>query len=282
MDFGKIKLIALDLDGTLFNSNKEVSQANRDMILRAAAAGVSIVPATGRPFYGVPAAVKELEGIEYVLTTNGAAVYRMSDENCMFEEPMDTERFLEFLIRAKQYAISTEIFIEGRAYTDEASVSVWGSMGLSAPMMEYIRNTRTVVDNLESFIKAGSSGVQKITMNFTKLSDGTLQYRDEIIRLAEEFEEFVWVSGGMGNVELTKNTVSKGSALIKLGELLGIKREEIMACGDSGNDKEMLIAAGLGVAMANSEADILECADYVTLSNDEDGVAAAIEKFCFN
>ena len=276
----EIKLIALDLDGTLFNSDKKISEKNREAVSRAAKKGIIVVPATGRPFYGISEQVLSLAGIEYILTTNGAAVYRLSDERCMFEEPMDTERFLEFLRRAKEYFISCEVFIDGKAYTDEDSVKVWDKMKLGKPMMEYIRSTRIVEDNLEKFIRCNNKKVQKITMNFATADDGSKLYRSDIIKLAEEFDDFVWVSGGMGNVELTRRGISKGSGLMGLADMLGIDRKNIMACGDSGNDKEMIIAAGLGVAMSNAEPEILECADYITLSNDEDGVAAVIEKFC--
>lgn len=81
-------------------------------------------------------------------------------------------------------------------------------------------------------------------------------------------------------MELTNRTATKGNALLKLGELFGIPREQIMAIGDSGNDYAMLKAAGIGVAMENAEKEVLEAADFITKSNEEDGVAYAVKQ-CF-
>jgi hydroxymethylpyrimidine pyrophosphatase-like HAD family hydrolase len=81
---------------------------------------------------------------------------------------------------------------------------------------------------------------------------------------------------------VNKKGANKGLGLLHLGEILGIKREEIMACGDSFNDLEMLVEAGIGVAMGNAEEDLKTVADYITDTNDNDGVAKAIEKFVLN
>ena len=81
------------------------------------------------------------------------------------------------------------------------------------------------------------------------------------------------------NIEINAAGVNKGTGLVNLGRLLGIRREEIMACGDGDNDTVMLREAGFGVAMGNAEEQVKEAADYITLTNEEEGVAEAIEKF---
>ena len=86
--------------------------------------------------------------------------------------------------------------------------------------------------------------------------------------------------GSLGyNIEINARGVNKGTALVELGRLLGIRREEIMACGDGDNDTVMLREAGFGVAMGNAEEETKDAADYITLTNEEEGVADAIEKF---
>jgi len=94
-----------------------------------------------------------------------------------------------------------------------------------------------------------------------------------------EFPQLVAVSGVPTNLEITMATADKGNGMIKLGEYLGITREEIMTCGDSENDMAMIVAAGFGVAMANGTDEVKEAANYITSSNEEDGVAEVIEKF---
>ena len=109
--------------------------------------------------------------------------------------------------------------------------------------------------------------------------------QDERLQPKQRIKEFgnLIISDSMGTkLEINAPGVNKGMGLIQLGRLLGIEREEIMACGDGNNDLMMLKEVGFGVAMANGADEVKEVADYITLSNEEDGVAAAIEKFVLN
>ena len=103
--------------------------------------------------------------------------------------------------------------------------------------------------------------------------------RAEAEEILRTYPQFAFVSGGVANYEIMDSGVGKGRALLALGARLGIAPEEIMAVGDSENDLDMIERAGLGVAMANSEEIVKRRADVMTLSNDEDGAAAAIEKY---
>ncbi|MEG1459329.1 MAG: HAD-IIB family hydrolase, partial [Acetivibrio sp.] len=149
----------------------------------------------------------------------------------------------------------------------------------SAPLREYILKTRTTVENLSVFLKERQQNIQKMTINFRREEDGSLYGKEGVEKILSEYKELAVVSGMATNLEVTNARATKGNGLLILGELFGIKKEEIMACGDSGNDREMLKAVGLGVAMENSTNEVLEIADYITKSNEEDGVAHAIEKF---
>ena len=95
----------------------------------------------------------------------------------------------------------------------------------------------------------------------------------------EQQEGIVLVSSLGYNIEINAAGVNKGTALVELGSMLGIRREEIMACGDGDNDIEMVKEAGFGVAMGNAEEEVKAAADYITLSNEEEGAAKAIERF---
>jgi hypothetical protein len=278
----KIKLVALDLDGTLFDSEKKISKENISAIKRAIDMGVVVLPSTGRPFVGVPQAIRDIAEIKYVITVNGAAVYDLHSGKCIYEDPIPHETMTTLIDDLDALDIMADLFIGGQGYMDSKNRGFLEKTGLSRAVIDYLVSSRLVVDNLPKYVKEEKPVVQKITINFRKGENGTMHHRDKTIEVANKYaDKLIMVSGGMSNVELTDKSVSKGNALLKLAEMMGIKREETMACGDSGNDLDMIVKAGIGVAMANSEQAVLDAADYITLSNDENGVAAAINKFIF-
>lgn len=277
-----IKMIAVDLDGTLFTSSKEILPETLSALERASAMGIEIVPATGRPFHGVSEKVTELEFVNYILTCNGAAIYNRRTGECLYEQPMSWEKGDEILTALKGLNISIDAFINGYSYKERSQINFIDSLALSQVMKDYIKKTRLYVDDLIEFVSSEKHSVQKITLNFAKNPDGTSLDRDETKARLDKISDIAVVSGGDNNLEITESTINKGISLVNFGKRLGIDRSQIMAFGDSGNDLEMLKAAGFGVAMGNSEKAVLDIADYVTLSNNDNGIGDAIEKLILN
>lgn len=273
-----IKMIAFDLDGTVLDDEKKISQRTKKALEMAAKQGIEIVPATGRPLCGVPVQINALRGVRYILTTNGAGIYERETGKCIYENSMKLERFLPMMARLEPFEVMADAFVKGKCYMSRKNRFLIEEMDATEEMKAYIRDSRTCVEHLTEFLREKGEDVQKITINFVKNPDGSLRDYDEVAEVVKDFPEFISVSGGMGNIEVTDKTASKGEALLRLGVMLHVPREEIMAFGDSGNDVEMIRAAGVGVAMANAEPAVKEMADFVTLSNTEDGVAHAIEK----
>ena len=130
------------------------------------------------------------------------------------------------------------------------------------------------MEDIFRMVRESGRGLDKIQMLFADMEERTEAWRE----LSEV--EGLELVGSLGyNIEINAAGVNKGAGLVSLGRLLGIRREEIMACGDGDNDLLMLKEVGFGVAMANAEEEVKKAADYITLSNEEDGVADAIEKF---
>lgn len=274
----KIKLIGLDLDGTLFNDKKEISGRNREAIEQAAALGVFIVPATGRPFVGLQPSVRSLP-IKYALTANGAAVYEAATGKRLYEACIPEEKAVSILSMLREYDVMEDCFIDGYGYGEKEKLEKSDSYAMPEVVRAYMMATRKQVNSLLEYIREKHCMVEKITVNF-KEKNGILLWEQEIKeRLFREFPEYAVVKGVPTNLEITHGTATKGAAILKLGELLGISREEIMVCGDSQNDLDMIKAAGIGIAMGNAIPEVKAVADYITLSNEEDGVAKAIEKF---
>ena len=129
-------------------------------------------------------------------------------------------------------------------------------------------------DDIHALLEWENRGLDKVQALFADMEERKKAW-EELSR-----EEDLELVGSLGyNIEINARGVNKGTALVELGRLLGIRREEIMACGDGDNDTVMLREAGFGVAMGNAEEETKDAADYITLTNEEEGVADAIEKF---
>ncbi len=275
----KIKLVALDLDGTLFNSQGLITETTKAEIKRIIAAGVHVVISTGRPFNGVPFAQLEGSGIDYASTTNGAALYRISTGECLFEDCMDfgvSGPIIEYLVKKD---IHIDVYMKGEGFTLARCRENLDRLPFKPAMKKYIIDTRTVVDDLYSYIRDCGVKVQKMTLNFYPQPDGTRLHREEVRAYLEANPQVEVVCGGFMNLEFSKVGVNKGQGLLSLAKLLGVAPEETLAIGDSENDLSMLKAAGIAVAMENASSDIKEVADFITTSNEEDGVAVALRKF---
>ena len=167
---------------------------------------------------------------------------------------------------------------DGRGFVQADELLKVGEYLRNPAMADYIRTTRKGITSLwEKMEEMNGHEMDKIHALF-KSQDERLEAKQRIMELGD-----LSISDSMGtNLEINAPGVNKGMGLIQLGRLLGIEREEIMACGDGNNDLMMLKEVGFGVAMANGADEVKEVADYITLSNEEDGVAAAIEKFVLN
>ena len=274
-----IRLIGLDLDGTLFNSRKELTAHTCAVLAKAVRRGIHVVPATGRPRVGLPQQLLTIPGIQYAVVTNGAAVCDLRGGKRLFTDCMDSEDAAEILRRTRSLEVVQGAFSGDWGYMEDIDRRRIRRLDLVREMQDYLIASRKVVDDLAAFAREREEGIEKIVINFIKDETGAPMWRQETEAVVRDYPNVTFMSGGIGNVEIIRRGVGKGTALLRLGERLGVAAEEIMAVGDSENDLDMIRKAGLGVAMANSERAVLDCADYVTASNDEDGAAAAIERF---
>ena len=272
-----IRLIALDLDGTLLNTQKQLSEENRAALVRAARAGIHVVPTTGRFFDGMPEAVRALPFLRYAITINGAEVADRRTGEELYKADIPLERALELM----RYLDTLPVIYD--CYQDNAG---WISRHLKARIDSTVKDPhfrkmlhelRKPVPELKAFVTERGRDVQKIQFFIP-----TPELRQELLEtLPKAFPDLAVSSSVSENIEVNAAGATKGRALLGLAERLGIPREGTMAFGDGLNDLSMLEAAGIGVAMENACAEAKAAADYITLSNDEHGVAYAIERFCF-
>ena len=274
-----IKLVALDLDGTLFDNSSRISKRNLTAIRRITDKGIHVVISTGRPFEGIPFDQIKGTGINYAITANGSGIYEISTGKCLYENAMDEELVTPILNFLLTRDIHMDAFIGGKGYTPIQCVETAQKLTVPSSIKNYIITTRTRLDNILQFIHENQLKVQKMTLNFYPAADGTLIDRETVRKFLVSNPSITTVCGGYNNLEFTRADANKGVGLRKLAEILGVNPDATMAIGDTENDLAIIEAAGIGVAMGNATDAVKARADYVTTTNTKDGVAAAIEHF---
>lgn len=269
-----IKMVALDLDGTTLNSRKEISARTAEAFRLAMEKGVHIVVSTGRTFHSLPEQIFHIHGLEYVITSNGAHITRLGDRQQIYENNISPEAVLAVIDRIGGRGISIETFVGGRAYIDKAEFDDVAAHGSDYRDAEYILTTRNPIPRICDFMAENRTKIENISLNFRDLSE-----KDRWMAELSALPDITVTSSFIHNLEIGGGDTSKASALRFLMERLGVAVSELMACGDSLNDQRMLQLAGIGVAVENACPEIKEMADYITASNDDDGVAKAIERF---
>lgn len=269
-----IKMVGLDLDGTLLTSKKELTEYTRETLTKAIAQGCEVLVATGRPVTAVPQELLTFPGMKYAVTTNGARIIDVETKEVIYENLLSVETAAQVLDILADYDDIYEVMIDGQGYTKADCLRNVKHYFASPSMQEYLLATRIPTDDVKATMLAYNRPVDKVNGIFHDLEQ--LKEATERVKQIPDIE----ITAAFSNtIEVNAKGVNKGAALVKLGELLGIRREEIMACGDGMNDYVMLQEVGLGIAMANGDERLKAIADYVTDTNDNDGVAKAFARF---
>ena len=273
-----IKLVALDLDGTTLRKGAVLSERTRETLEKAIKQGVHVVIATGRVFSALPEAVFDICGLEYVITSNGAHITRLEDMKRIYSDYPSGDairKVKEILSSRREFPI--EVFTDGKAYIDEKVYEDVRKNGSDFMDADYIVKTRTPVPGIYEFLEGNEDKIENINIHFR-----TFEEKAEMKKLLGQNELITVTSSMPHNLEIGGKNTSKAAAIKKLCVHLNIGEENVMAVGDSPNDEAMIKAAAIGVAMGNAEDEVKKCADFVTLSNMDDGVTYAVEKFILN
>ena len=278
-----IRIVALDLDGTLLDSQKRLSERNRAALARAAAKGVLIVPTTGRFFGMMPPAIRDLPFVRYAITINGAQVYDRETDTALVRDEIPLETALGIMETLDRYDVIYDCYRQNWGWMTAALQEKAADYATNEHYLKMVREFRRPVPELKAHLRATAAegDVQKVMLFATNRERSTAidclrKLSDEI---AARFPEIKVTSSTWNNVELNIRTAHKGNALKRFAEHLGFTLGNCMAFGDGMNDFTMVEAAGVGVAMANAEPEVKRVAKWVAPSNDEDGVAAGLEKW---
>ena len=296
-DQPSIRLVALDLDGTLLSHHSEITPRTRQALARASANGVIIVPATGRPLASLPPVVALLPGVRYTITSNGAAVWDLGSDplaavysrysnaaeretaepDSLLHCPLPVQKAREVFALCEACHADLRIFADGRAMTDHASMEfnlAYRSRKSSTEARQPNDGRFTVVQDFSEWMSRHAHEIEKLCIFF--------ESPEQAISHMAEFKAIRGVEvvqGSPDNIEVTAAYVDKGTALLALADRLGIPHEATLAVGDSENDRAMLEKAGVAAVMANGMPQIKALADLVTVNDcDHDGVAEVFER----
>lgn len=263
------ELLVLDLDGTLTNSKKEISPATKEALMELQKRGKKVVLASGRPTCGIVPLAEELDlktyG-SYILSFNGARIVDCGTDNIVYNQCISAEHLPKLYQVAKDNGV--------------AIVTAKDNVLYSAFEADKYVDVETSINKLE--LKVCPNFVESIDFPMNKV---IFAGKPEILeRLEIEMKEYYGDTLSIFRsepffLEFMPKNIDKAYSLGKLLETLGMTKDQMICCGDGFNDLTMIKFAGLGVAMANAQQVVLDNADYITLSNDEDGIIPVIEKF---
>ena len=272
-----IRLVALDLDGTTFDSAGDISERTIATLEEAARLGVHIVVSTGRSYASLPDHIKAVKGIEYAITSNGAHVNQMQSGEQIYSDFLDPGAAEQIAALKTETGADIEVFINGRAYVDESYYNDVKENGCVYRNADYVIWSRRPVPDVTALMLEHASEIENVNFIYP-----TLEMLAEAKPKICAIRNATITSSFPNNLEVGGPNTSKKTALLWLMDRLGVNAEELMCCGDAPNDIAMVELAGIGVAVANAWGGLKDKADHITGSNDEDGVAMAIEKFVIN
>lgn len=293
------KLLAIDMDGTLLNDNKKISKENILAIKKATQLGVKVVIASGRTIQGIEKYLEKLDLVSddnYCVVCSGALVMNNTNEKVIQSSPLSYDEFKYVFNLVKELHITLNMYSDERILINSRNYySEFDAIANNIPLEIKDFNsldkdtliTKIMLINEDlSIVEEMQSLFPSIILDGNKLQAKESFNRElfkDMSKLPQEFLENFTVSKVTPfNVEVMKKNISKRTGLEKIANELKIKPHEIICIGDSGNDKEMIQYAGLGVAMGNAFPEIKEIADYITYSNEDNGVAHVIDKFILN
>lgn len=268
-----IKLIAMDMDGTLLSpDHKTVAETDKLALRKAHESGIKLAISTGRTLSTVGNICSQIPEIDYIIFSNGAGIFDRHADRIIYRNNMPPETAEKYMPFIKERSGFIEAYIDGVAYALE-NENQKIDYDLIPPVFKAMLGKGVIIT--DDFKKVyGEFGIEKVIFYIAD---------PEICIEADRYlrgEEGLFVTSSVGrSIEFTKAGTDKGDALRALCAEIGSTADEAMALGDAGNDIPMIKAAGYGIAMGNADKKTKQAAKYITKTNAENGVAAAIYEY---
>ena len=286
------KLIAIDLDGTLLNSHGEITENTKKILKKCSEKGVETVLASGRPVDSIKVILDEIGCGRYFIAGNGALIYDIQEDKVIYENFLNKEKVLEIIKICEENSITYNVYEDKTILTTNLKYNVLYYHKENLKKEEEKQTHINVVENMYSYIKNMKEGkFLKIT-----ICDENIKIFNSILKKIKKIEKVdilevshmsrKIIKQGTEEVpieyfytEISAMNVNKWTAIEFLMKKLEIEKQQVIAIGDNMNDKEMIENAGVGIAIEGSTPQITQIADYITNSNNDEGVAKALEKY---
>ena len=270
-----IKLAATDLDGTLISSNGEISNENFEAMENAMNNGLYVVPTTGRSFYEMPESLREKKTYTHCICSNGAVIFDRDGKE-IGKSTFSKAETMELFSILSEYDTMIEVYTKGTPVTEKSKLTKESYIHyrVEENYHDVLTATRKGTENLESFLTENDEGAEMFNIFFSDADE-----RKEAFERIGKLNNVELTTSMESNMEILQRSVNKGSSLTMLCEKLNVKKEEVMAMGDSRNDLTLLSAAGTALAVANACDDLKQVADEVICSCDESVMAYALNRF---
>ncbi len=261
-----IKMLVLDIDGTIYSDEKGMSERVKSHIKLLKKSGIKVVIATGRMFSSALKIINPLEIDTPLICFQGSLIKDIKTQKVMYEIPLDGKIAREIIKDLRKEKVSINIYRDEELIVEKESEYI----------KDYSQSKKvgyTLVKNFDEIEFKTLNKILAIDLNPNKIN--------KLIKdLRKKYSPKVYVVKSMPQYcEISNIQATKGNAVRFLANKWGIKKEEIMAAGDNDNDIEMLLAAGIKIAMGNGTDELKKVADFVTDTVDNDGIVKAIEKF---
>ncbi len=283
------RLVAIDLDGTMLNRYGIVTEKTKQVIEQVQKNQIEVIIASGRPIDSIKTIAKEIKSENYFISGNGAILYDIKKDEILYENTLKKTKVLDIIKICEENSIFYNIYTEKEIISKTLNYNVLYYYKENLNKDEENKTHINIVEDIYDYILNRDEKIIKIT-----ICDNNQTIFNSIIRRLNEIGEIEvldvshmsrkTIKQGTEDIaieyfytEISAKNVNKWNALEFLAEKMNVKKEEIITIGDNINDKKMIECAGLGIAMQNGAPDVQKIADYVTESNDNDGVAKALE-----
>lgn len=266
------KMIGLDLDGTLLKDDKSIDTKTKEYLETLSANGVHIVPITGRPLSGVPDCVRNIKGVDYIISNNGSKTVLNSTNKTLFSLAMDNETSKRVIEAVKQTGAIFEVFLNHYGYCEKFVFDHYKEVYTGTVLGDYIFSSRKQVDSLMTLFDDKNAEADEVFIICKDNND-----REIIKAQTDKISGIQYCMLADRFLEITKNGTDKGTALELLCNHLKIKPDKVIAFGDGENDLQFLNKAGTAVAMGNATDIVKAQADIITDTNNNQGVLKALK-----
>ncbi len=288
------KLVAVDLDGTLLNQYGDVTENTKRVIKNVMRKGTQVVLASGRSIDSIQNISNEIGASRYIVAGNGAVLYDIEEQKNLYENYIPIEKAKKIIDICEENSIFYNIYTNKKIVTKNLRYNVLYYYKENLKKADRKKTNIDIVDSIQDYVKnMRDENIMKIF-----ICDETASVFNSIMKKFEEVPnvETLDVSHMSRKVikngtlefpieyyytEISMKNVDKWNAIEFLINKMGINKDEVIAIGDNMNDKKMIEEAGLGITMEGSTPVVTDVANYVTANNNNEGVAKALEKFCF-